>query len=120
MSERMSNEVAAKIISGLREGLHDGVLMQAIRMAEAALLAQVDRAEYVQTYLWALRDEMKRRGSMFPQTSDEQSASQDAIYETINTVEFYGKTNSPDERTVAKFLSDRAANRAYSKEAHRP
>lgn len=43
-------------------------------------------AETVQCFLYALADEAKRRGCMFPQTSDDQDYDNDAIHRVCDIV----------------------------------
>lgn len=67
-------------------------------------------AEVVQCYLYALLDEVKRRGGMFPQTSDEQDSDSDAIYRICEMVKWYGEQGYPRTEAVANLRAMRAQN----------
>lgn len=68
-------------------------------------------AEAVQCYLYALLDEAKRRGGMFPQTSDEQDSDSDAIHRICGMVKWYGEQGYPRTKAVADLHAMRARNR---------
>jgi len=67
-------------------------------------------AEAVQCYLYALLNEAKRRGGMFPQTSDEQDHDSDAIHRVCGMVKWYGERGYPRSDAVAKLHAMRARN----------
>ncbi len=67
-------------------------------------------AEAVQCYLYALLDEAKRRGGMFPQTSDEQDSDSDAIHRICGMVRWYGEQGYPRSGEVSKLHALRARN----------
>ena len=67
-------------------------------------------AETVQCYLYALLDEAKRRGGMFPQTSDEQDSDSDAIHRICGMVKWYGEQGYPRSGEVVKLHAMRARN----------
>ena len=69
-------------------------------------------AESVQCYLYALLDEAKRRGGMFPQTSDEQELDLKAVRRVCDMVNWYAKQGEPRQSAVAYLHAMRAMNRA--------
>jgi len=66
--------------------------------------------EWVQCYLYTLLDEAKRRGGMFPQTSDEQNGDSKAICRVADMVRFYGQQGYPKQDAIAKLQAIRASN----------
>jgi len=69
-------------------------------------------AEAVQCYMYALLDEAKRRGGMFPQTSDEQDSDSDAVHRVCGMVRWYAERGEPRPKAVADLHAMRAAMRA--------
>lgn len=67
--------------------------------------------EWVQCYLYTLLDEAKRRGGMFPQTSDEQNGDSKAIVRVADMVRFYGQQGYPKQDAIAKLQAIRERNR---------
>ena len=65
--------------------------------------------ELVQCYLYALLDEARRRGSMFPQTSDEQDADADAIHRVCGMARWYADRGEPTASAIEKLRLIRAA-----------
>jgi len=68
-------------------------------------------AEGVQCYLFALLDEAKRRGGMFPQTGDEQRGDSDAVHRVCRMVAWYGKLGEPRPQQIDGLRQLRARNR---------
>ncbi len=68
-------------------------------------------AEGVQCYLFALLDEAKRRGGMFPQTGDEQRSDSAAVHRVCDMVTWYGKRGEPKPQQVDDLRQLRARNR---------
>lgn len=66
--------------------------------------------EWVQCYLYTLLDEAKRRGGMFPQTSEEQDDDSKAIFCVADMVRFYGQQGYPKQDAIAKLQALRASN----------
>ncbi len=64
----------------------------------------------VQSYLYALLDEAKRRGSYYPQTKDEQTADSEAIYRVCDIVDWYGKQGYPSVEELVSKHTIRMAN----------
>lgn len=67
-------------------------------------------AETVQCFLYALADEAKRRGGMFPQTSDDQDSDNDAIHRVCGLVRWYAEQGYPRPEAIAKLHALRARN----------
>ena len=67
-------------------------------------------AEGVQCYLFALLDEANRRGSMFPQTKDEQQSDSDAVHQVCEMVAWYGKQGEPKPKKIEDLRRLRAMN----------
>lgn len=79
--------------------------------AESVLTAGLGLdAEAVQCYLYALLDEAKRRGGMFPQTSDEQDSDSDAVHRVCGMVRWYAERGEPRPNAVADLHAVRARN----------
>ena len=68
-------------------------------------------AEGVQCYLFAMLDEAKRRGGMFPQEEDEQRSDSDAVHRTCGMVDWYGKRGEPRPQQINDLRQLRARNR---------
>lgn len=64
--------------------------------------------EMVQCYLYALLNEAKRRGEMFPQTSDEQDKDSDAVSRACRMVEWYAERGVPTLKDIEKLRTVRA------------
>lgn len=77
-------------------------------------------AESVQCYLYALLDEAKRRGGMFPQTSDEQDSDSDAVHRVCGMVRWYAERDEPRPKAVADLHAMRARNMRPNAELSRP
>ncbi|MFA6204524.1 MAG: hypothetical protein WC710_15205 [Gallionella sp.] len=71
-------------------------------------------AETVQCYLYALLAEAKRRGGMFPQTSDEQDADSAAVRRVCGLVEHYAGRGYPRSDEIAKLHAIRALNMGHN------
>lgn len=71
-------------------------------------------AETVQCYLYALLTEAKRRGGMFPQTSDEQDADSAAVRRVCGLVEHYAGSGYPRSDEIAKLHAIRALNMGHN------
>lgn len=67
-------------------------------------------AEAVQCYLYALLDEARRRGGMFPQTSDEQDSDSDAVHRVCGMVRWYAERGEPRPKAIADLHAMRARN----------
>ena len=67
-------------------------------------------AENVQCFLYALNDEINRRGGMFPQTEDDQRSDSNAIHRVCQLIKFYEKTGYPQEEKVEHWKNLRARN----------
>ena len=72
-------------------------------------------AETVQCFLYALADEAKRRGCMFPQTSDDQDSDNDAIHRVCDIVRWYARQGYPRPEAIAKLHALRARNMTLNK-----
>lgn len=70
--------------------------------------------EAVQCYLYALLDEAKRRGEMFPQTSDEQDADSKAVHRVCGMVRWYAERGEPTPKAIEKLALRRAENMGCS------
>lgn len=64
--------------------------------------------EAVQCYLYALLNEAKMRGEMFPQTSDEQDKDSDAVRRVCKLVEWYAERGVPTLKDIEKLRTVRA------------
>ena len=67
-------------------------------------------AEGVQCYLFALLDEANRRGSMFPQTGDDQRNDSDAVHLVCKMVAYYGERGQPRPQQIDALRRLRAMN----------
>lgn len=77
-------------------------------------------AEAVQCYLYALLDEAKSRGGMFPQTSDDQDSDSEAIHRICGMVKWYGEQGYPRSGEVSKLRALRALNRGPTEKIEAP
>ena len=66
--------------------------------------------ETVTCYLYALLNEAKNRGGMFPQTSDAQESDSDAVHRVCDMVRWYAKQNYPRPEAVEELRVMRARN----------
>lgn len=94
----------------------DEVIRIAKRAIPDALVTQRSNGrgfdpEIMQCYLYALLNEAKRRGGMFPQTSDEQEADSDAIHRVCGMVQWYGEQGYPRAKAVFDYRAMRARNK---------
>lgn len=71
-------------------------------------------AETVQCYLYALLAEAKRRGGMFPQTSDDQDADSDAVRRVCRMVDNYAGQGYPRSEEITKLHAIRALNMGHN------
>jgi hypothetical protein len=68
-------------------------------------------AETVQCYLYALLDETRRRGAMYPQEADARDEDADAFHRVCKIVRLYGDQNEPMLKDVKAKYDARVRNR---------
>jgi hypothetical protein len=94
----------------------NGNIIELITNAPTVQREEVPSYEMVLSYLYALDNEVKRRGGMFPQDTSAQDRSRDALYKTADSIKFYGKQGYPKEKSVLELKARRAINSAAPKE----
>ena len=73
-------------------------------------------AETVQCFLYALADEAKQRGCMFPQTVDDQNSDNDAIHKVCALIRWYAEHGGyPRTEEIAKLHALRAKSMTLNK-----